>query len=124
MAELLYHQAHTGDVCQEVGQDSTKNGCAVKDSKGVERQSSVNSLRNRVKLKVEDYKDKSAKRIIRSLLTNEKEADHINNSCKNCDHVWNILEHSHHRRRLLSFHVRPRRRGASTHTSKRNDYKT
>jgi hypothetical protein len=61
MAKPRYHQAHTDDVCQEVGQDSTKNGCAIKYGKNIERQSTVNSLRNRVKLKVEDYKDKSTK---------------------------------------------------------------
>ena len=61
MAKSGYHQAHTDDIRQEVWQDSTKNGCAIKYSKKIECQSTVNSLRNRVKLKVEDCNAKSTK---------------------------------------------------------------
>lgn len=60
VAKLQYREAHTSNVCQEVGQNSTKNGCEIKYSKKIERQSMVNPLGNCVKLKVEDYNDKSA----------------------------------------------------------------
>ena len=60
MAKPQCNRAQTNNVRQEVGQNSTKGGCAIKDSESVERRSLVNSLCNRVKLKVENYKVKSS----------------------------------------------------------------
>ena len=124
MAKPQYRQAHTGDVCQEVGQNSTKNGCAIKYSKSIERQITVNSLRNCVKLKVEDYRDKSEKKKNGNLLTNEKDTDYVSKASNDRDYVWYVLENSQYRRRLLSIHLRTRRWWTSTHARKRDTHQT
>ena len=59
MAKPQRSRAQTDDVCQEVGQNPTESGCAIKYGESIECSSLVNSLCDCVKVKVENYEVQS-----------------------------------------------------------------